>query len=288
MEDLTPFNYVVLQRADSTGDDERVEFVRDNFGKHVLSFDDDCKGFTCKCGGHVGLGNNNFRYNVRRHYANPLCKRKLKARPSSITGFFAISRRRTRPEPDVYCVGLWSAVINVDGQQCQTELLGEYADTTLYYTSGRVVRLQSKRSKGVRFAQRTIHSVDCLGHSLDQNDRIRPSRICMKCGSLPHNPSFKKRLLAAQNPARFDTNHRLPSQFYSWKHLQVSVRSVLFNLSYLYCEVFNFILLCRCKSESLVRRNLNCDGCTPTASEPPSGGLQEDLRRLKLQCNSET
>lgn len=129
--------------------------------------------------------------------------------------------RHSRPDPGIYCFGLWQEFIVIDGVECRLDLLGEYADQFLYYVSGRRVSLKGRHDE-IAVAQRSIFSTECLGHALDRHDRLMSSRTCLKCTELKNNRVFRKMLLQAQNPKRFDPSSKLPNRFYSWKQLEVS------------------------------------------------------------------
>lgn len=198
-----------------------MDFVRNRYSQLVLCYDSDDKGFVCKCGQHLSLANPNYCENIKQHFNSTRCLTARKHRPSSITRFFRPVKQYQRPDPKILCHGFWSEFVTIDGVKCRLDLLGEYANRMLYYVSGRTILLSGKTHDAVATATRSIHSVACLGHALDDNNNLRPSRTCLACSSLVQNKDFRRMLLQAQDPARFQSSHKLPDQFYSWKHLQV-------------------------------------------------------------------
>ena len=201
----------------------KADWVRMHYAENVLNFDLNDNGFTCKCGQHISLVNNNFASNVASHFANQSCVSKRASALQRITCFFKPNKQAyVRPDPAVACLGLWDETIDVDGRPCQTELLGEYSNSFLFYVSGRAVKLKGRcDTDTLRVAKRSIYSTQCLGHCLDHHDRIRTSRTCTACASLKHNSEFRRMLVQAQDPKRFDPSHKLPNQYYSWRHLEV-------------------------------------------------------------------
>lgn len=196
----------------------RAEIVQKQYGKRVSHYDDDEQGFTCSCGVHVSLQNGNWLLNVENHFKSPLCRRR---RTSMITQFFKPTKQYARPEPVIYCLGLWQSTIVIDGKQCKLQFLAEYADYKQYYVCTKSFTVIEANGEEIQ-VKRSIHSVDCKGHALDIQDRLRPSRNCENCANLAYETDFKRILLEAQNPNRFKTSCRLPDKYYSWKHLQVS------------------------------------------------------------------
>lgn len=198
-----------------------MDFVRNNYSHIVLSYDRDENGFVCKCGQHVSLANRNYRENIKQHCSSSNCVKARQHKSLSIKHFFRPAKQYERPDPAIICRGFWAEFVTIDGKKCRLSLLGEYANSMLYYISGRTIHLRAQRSDHIAKATRSVHSVACLGHALDQDNNLRPSRTCLACSGLVHNKEFRRMLLQAQDPARFQSSHKLPDQFYSWKHLQV-------------------------------------------------------------------
>ena len=204
--------------------DSRIDFVRKYFGSHILSYDSDEKGFTCKCGQHLSLTNPNFEKNIRDHYGkNKKCLALRKTGVTVITRFFAPVQKYARPDPQIFCHGIWQEYVLIDGVECRTALLGEHSNSLLYYVSGKPTLLTGTFGT-VRTATRSIFSVDCLTHALDQHNRIRKPKLCLKCSDLLLNPAFRKLLKDAQDPMRFNPSSRTPTQYLSWSHLQEQKR----------------------------------------------------------------
>ena len=199
----------------------RVEFVLKNWQAFVATFDSDNHGFTCICGEHVSLLNRNFRYNVKSHFEHPKCQQRRR-QAQFITRFFRPVKKYARPDPAIFCRGLWDAEMTIDGTRCLFSNLGEYANQRVYYVSSCCLTVEN-RNHDREVIRQCIHSANCLGHALDVNNRLRPERYCTACASLKTDKSFRKLLLDAQNPERFELSCRLPSQYLSWKQLQVGV-----------------------------------------------------------------
>ena len=202
--------------------DSRIDFAREYFGSRILSYDKDEKGFVCKCGKHLDLTNPNFENNVRLHY-DKKCSAASRAGVTAITRFFAPVKKYARPDPQIFCHGIWQESVLIDGVQCRTELLGEYSNSLLYYVSARPILLTGRFGE-VRTAKRSIFSVDCLTHALDQHNRIRKPKLCQRCTDLLENQAFRKLLKDAQDPTRWDPSSRVPTQYLSWVHLQEQKR----------------------------------------------------------------
>ena len=169
---------------------------------------------------HVSLLNRNFRHNVRRHFINnPRCQQRRR-QAQFITTFFRPVKKYARPDPVIFCRGLWDTVLTIDGERCLLSNLGEYADQRIYYVSSCCLTVENRNHDRV-VLRKSIHSVDCMGHALDVNNRLRAERYCTACASLKTNERFKKLLVDAQNPERFQLDCRLPSKYLSWKQLQV-------------------------------------------------------------------
>ena len=218
---VNPQNFQVVESA--AKDINRVEYVKKNFGRHVLRFDDNGDSFICKCGRPVDLTNSNYMVNLREHFKSRSCiEGRAQRNHRQITEFFAPTKRFTPPEPGIYCRGLWNEEVRVKGKTCKTSLLGEYACQSLFYVSTKPIEVKARGcSSTTHVVDRSIFSVECAGHALDLNNRLRPSRTCLACAGLTRNPEFQRMLLEAQDERRFKTCHSLPDTYYSWKHLQV-------------------------------------------------------------------
>ena len=202
----------------------RADYVRKNYAKYVLKFDADGDGFVCKCGVHVDLTNSNYVKNLQVHFSSESCVAARERKNRSITEFFRPAPRHARPDSDIYCLGLWADTVSVDGKDCDTSLLGEYACSRLFFVSTRSFTVEARGNEEEKHTiTRSIYSAECLGHALDQNDRLRPSRNCLACSSLPENADFQRMLLLAQDVRRFEYSHKLPNKYYSWRHLQVHI-----------------------------------------------------------------
>ena len=222
---LTPKHFDVIDKVVAL---TRCDFVRKFFGKHVLSFLEDDSGFICKCGGEVSLANSNYKKNVENHFKlNEKCKklRKRRLQNVAITSFFKPVQTFARPDPRVYCLGLWNEQVQIDGVDCKTSYLGEYACVRLFYICNRRFTVKARTGGDEHTVTRTIYSADCLGHCLDNHDRLRSSRTCLKCCDLLKSADFKRMLIDAQDPRRKDPSCKLSNSYYSWKQLVIQKRA---------------------------------------------------------------
>ena len=133
----------------------RVQYIINNYGANVARYDDDDMGFTCKCGAHVPLTNNKYKKNCDDHFNSSRCRR-ARRHQSSITSFFSPSQTYARPDPNIFCRGLWQQHVSVNGVQCDTSLLGEYAAEKVYYISTRKVQLQNSATREKQTVDRCV------------------------------------------------------------------------------------------------------------------------------------
>ena len=201
---------------DTNTHESRTAYVLKHFGSTVAKFDEEERGFFCTCGGYVSLSNNNWKYNVDMHYKSRSCSR-LKS--TVITDFFKPVQRYTRPDPEIFCLGLYTKTVTIAGAVCDLTLLGEYAHSEMYYVCTKQHSVTMK--SGTVEITRSVHSMNCSGHALDMQNVLRPSRNCVHCAGLLQNVEFCKQVLAAQDPRRQDPSSRLPNQYYAWHQLVV-------------------------------------------------------------------
>lgn len=199
-----------------------IDFVKRHWHSNVLHYDDDGNGFTCKCGKHISVMNTNYKMNLTTHFKTEFCKNAKKTQ-RCITSFFTPSQRHDRPDPAIFCRGLWYPSVKLDGKKCNMTWLSEYADSTLYYVSGCRMQVQGKAGELVTIS-RSVFAANCLGHALDQHNRLLPSRMCQRCSNLTKDPSFKRMVVQAQDPRRRQLGSKLPNSFYSWKQLCILKR----------------------------------------------------------------
>ena len=127
----------------------KAEFVAaSKYADRISEYDKDELGFVCICGRHVSLDNNNWKHNFANHFEKfwPLYKKK-RLLTQRITAFFVPAQKYSRPDPKIYCRGLYHKQIKINGKECKLALLGEYAYAKIYY-----VNTQSKVPPGITSA----------------------------------------------------------------------------------------------------------------------------------------